>query len=82
MRLLSVAAVLCASVVFGNVNNTVDLGCNKYEGISAPNGIRRWLGIRYAAPPLGDLRFLPPEDPPCMYGVQKADQVRDDFCLR
>lgn len=26
-------------------------------------GVASWLGIRYAAPPVGRLRFMPPEDP-------------------
>ena len=65
-------------MVLGNEdgNATVDLGCNKYEGVSAPNNVTKWLGMRYAAPPLGELRFMPPEDAPCSEAVQVADQVR------
>lgn len=73
---LSFFLVLYSSVVYGIVNNTVDLGCNKYQGVSAPNDITKWLGLRYAAPPLDELRFLPPEDPPCNDAVQIVDQVR------
>lgn len=77
MRLALVLA-LYASVVLGdgNINTTVDLGCNKYEGVTTPKDITKWLGMRYAAPPVGDLRFMPPEDPPCSDAVQVADQVR------
>ena len=75
---LSLLLALYASVALGDEggNATVDLGCNKYEGISAPKNITKWLGMRYAAAPLGELRFMPPEDPPCSDAVQVADEVR------
>lgn len=44
-------------------NLNVDLGYTQYKGIRTPNGIDKWLGMRYAAPPLGDLRFRAPQDP-------------------
>ncbi|KAF4344104.1 alpha beta-hydrolase, partial [Fusarium beomiforme] len=42
----------------------VDVSYSKYKGTDNGNGVTQWLGIRYAAPPLGDLRFMPPQDPP------------------
>jgi len=44
-------------------STTVDLGYSKYEGISNNNGITRWSGIRYAAAPVGNLRFRAAQDP-------------------
>ncbi|CZT49185.1 related to cholinesterase precursor [Rhynchosporium secalis] len=41
----------------------VDLGYSKYQGSHVENGVTQWLGIRYAAPPVGDLRFRAPRDP-------------------
>jgi acetylcholinesterase len=41
----------------------VDLGYSKYEGITLSSGVNQYLGIRYAAPPLGDLRFRAPAEP-------------------
>ena len=42
----------------------VDLGYAKYRGQSFDeSGVSQWLGIRYAAPPLGNLRYAAPEDP-------------------
>lgn len=65
---------LCCLVVA--VDTAVDLTCNKYVGVATPNGITQWLGMRYAAPPVGNLRFMPPQDPPCNNTTQVADQVR------
>lgn len=38
---------------------------------TAPN-VRQWLGIPYAAPPVGDLRWLPPQLPGQRAGVLQA----------
>ncbi|KAK6199782.1 glycerol transporter [Pestalotiopsis sp. IQ-011] len=51
---------------------TVQVGCNQYAGVTSSSGITKWLGLRYAAPPVGDLRFSPPEDPICYSGTQTA----------
>ena len=42
----------------------VDLNYTQYQGAKLSNGITQWLGMRYAAPPLGQLRFKAPQDPP------------------
>ncbi|KAI9371926.1 Alpha/Beta hydrolase protein [Aspergillus egyptiacus] len=52
----------------------VDLGYAQYRGQALSNGIAQWLGIRYAAPPLGPLRFSAPRDPEELSGVQDASQ--------
>lgn len=54
---------------------TVDLGYAQYEGTALDIGVNQFLGIRYAAPPLGDLRFRAPEDPFFTGGVQQAKEV-------
>lgn len=53
----------------------VNLGYASYQGRSLPNGVSQWLGMRFAAPPVGDLRFAAPQDPPTQQGVQKANHV-------
>lgn len=53
----------------------VDLGYTKYEGRSLASGVSQWLGMRYAAPPVGELRFAAPQDPFSENGVQQANQV-------
>ncbi|KAL4927908.1 putative triacylglycerol lipase [Aspergillus undulatus] len=52
----------------------VDLGYAQYRGQAFSNGIAQWLGIRYAAPPLGSLRFSAPQDPEEVGGIQDASQ--------
>lgn len=44
------------------VTTTVDLGYAKYEGYTA-HGVNQWLGIAFAAPPLGNLRWRAPQAP-------------------
>jgi hypothetical protein len=60
------------------INTTVTTGCNVHAGVSLPNGISQWLGIRYAAAPVGDLRFAAPQDPPCNSSVQAATAVSEN----
>ena len=57
------------------VESQVDLSYGKFMGTPLSNGITQWLGIPFAAPPVGDLRFAPPIDPPKQSGVQQADKV-------
>lgn len=43
--------------------NVVDLGYAKYQGKALDGGVTEYLGLRYAAPPLGELRWRAPQDP-------------------
>ncbi|KAH0282788.1 triacylglycerol lipase [Aureobasidium namibiae CBS 147.97] len=62
MRSTLISGLLCASVV-GAVQPLVDVSYSKYQGVPLANGITEWLGMRYAAPPVGNLRFAAPVDP-------------------
>ena len=75
MRETLAALATCFGLTLA-VDPLVDLGYSKYEGAALPNGISQWLGIRFAAPPVGDLRFNAPADPPSNDTVQVADTVR------
>jgi hypothetical protein len=53
-------AVLLAPLVIGQTSPTVDLGYANYQGtVNTANNITNFLGIRYAAAPLGNPSLLP-----------------------
>ena len=52
----------------------------KVRGVNE-DGIRSWRGIPYAAAPVGDLRWRPPEEPDAWDGVRSATQY-GSACLQ
>ena len=55
-----VAKLVCASADSSSAANIVDTGYAKYRGnLSYPNTVA-YLGVPYAEPPVGDLRFRAP----------------------
>lgn len=69
-------ALLCLSLVSLALcrSPVVHLNYASYHGRST-SGISQWVGMRYAAAPVGDLRFEGPRDPPVVTGLQQATQV-------
>ena len=67
------------------VEPVVSLKYAGYRGVPLANGITQWLGIRYAAAPVGPLRFAPPQDPPPfdddILAIQAADKVSPSLDL-
>jgi Carboxylesterase family len=58
------------------LSSIVNLGYSKYEGTVLNAGVNQYLGMRYAAPPLGNNRWRAPQDPPRhQSGVHDATQV-------
>lgn len=53
----------------------VDLGYSIYRGIRLSAGIDQYVGMRFAAPPLGHLRFRAPRDPVQESSIQDAVTV-------
>lgn len=53
----------------------VNLGYATYEGMALTNGVDQFLGMRYAAPPLGEDRFRLAKDPKQEVGVIQAKEV-------
>ncbi|KAG8159694.1 hypothetical protein KVR01_010331 [Diaporthe batatas] len=51
---------------------TVSLDYATYQGVRLQAGVDQYLGMRYAAAPVGDLRFRGPKDPKTESGVQDA----------
>ena len=60
------------------VSPVVYLNYTTYRGIAFSNGITQWLGIRYAAPPVGDLRFREPQNPQPDYPMPETVTVDAD----
>lgn len=58
----------------------VDLGYSKFQGTALQNGVAQFLGIPYAAPPVGNLRFRAPRPPTPSKKVQFA-QEWSPLCL-
>ncbi|KAJ7104745.1 Alpha/Beta hydrolase protein [Mycena epipterygia] len=53
----------------------VKLGYATYQGVvDTSSNITTFLGIRYAAPPVGDLRFRAPQPPALIPGVQQTKE--------
>lgn len=75
-----------AMVLFFTLVNAVapvvDVSYSKYRGKDLGNGVTHWLGMRYAAPPLGDLRFMPPQDPVRSRQTKNANKVSNSITLR
>ncbi|KAJ7737696.1 Alpha/Beta hydrolase protein [Mycena metata] len=74
LRLPIFATVLLTfSLVQGQSSPIIDLGYAKYQGlVDTTTNITQFLGVRYAAAPLGDLRFRAPQPPVNVTGVQLA----------
>ncbi|KAE9402363.1 cephalosporin esterase [Gymnopus androsaceus JB14] len=54
--------------------SVVDVGYDQYQGVFDTNtNVTNFWGIRYAAPPTGELRFRAPQPPANVDGVQSAD---------
>ncbi|KAH7913419.1 Alpha/Beta hydrolase protein [Hygrophoropsis aurantiaca] len=57
------------------IEPVVDLGYTSYQGYTDVSAnITRWLGIRYAEPPVGKLRWKAPQPPPLVSGHQDGTQ--------
>ncbi|CAN8106481.1 unnamed protein product [Discula destructiva] len=76
LKLACVALLSSAVSLVCAVEATVDLDYSTYIGTaqSGGTGVTEWLGIRYAAPPVGSLRFMPPQDPPHVGTPQPANE--------
>ncbi|KAH6654742.1 acetylcholinesterase precursor [Truncatella angustata] len=73
LRTLIVAGL--ASLIHANSKDlTIDLGYETYTGVhNQLSGLNIWRGIRYAAAPIGDLRFRGPVEPEITGNSAQAD---------
>ncbi|KAJ7681346.1 Alpha/Beta hydrolase protein [Mycena rosella] len=74
-----VGVILIAAVVTpAHTSPIIDLGYAQYQGsVDASTNVTSFLGIRYAAAPIGDLRFRAPQAPPIVAGIQNATEEPD-----
>jgi para-nitrobenzyl esterase len=63
------------------INGTVKVESGVLAGTTLPSGIRVFKGIPYAAPPVGELRWRPPQPPAKWDGVRQADKFSDS-CMQ
>lgn len=61
----------CSSSWEGDDPLVVETEHGKVQGVTT-DGIRAWRGIPFAAPPVGDLRWAPPQEPDDWDGIRKA----------
>jgi para-nitrobenzyl esterase len=75
IRFAAVASLAAASAtLFAAPSDQVHLAGGVVEGTTGKSsGVRDYLGIPYAAPPVGDLRWKAPQPVSAWTGVQKAD---------
>lgn len=79
MNVLVFLVFYCIQAIVA-VDTLVDVGYSQYRGVVVGEGTSKWLGIRYAAPPLGPLRFAAPQKPSKTNETQDASKVRVWFC--
>jgi len=81
-RLIETCLLLIQPAVVGSA--IIDLNYTTYEGLRLSNGVNAFLGMRYAAPPLGNLRWRAPVEPERVTGrVVPASKVcREKLALK
>lgn len=71
---LAVTAALAAAVSTpAAIPDPVGTASGRVSGVTLPSGVRAFKGIPFAAPPLGELRWKPPQAPPRWDGVRRAE---------
>ena len=82
MRKAIAAAVVLAVAVPAFGGDRVKTANGTVEGLRTQSGIQAFLGIPFAAPPVGDLRWKPPQPVKNWTGVRSADAVRPALCMQ
>ncbi|KAJ7503355.1 alpha beta-hydrolase [Mycena galericulata] len=80
LRSICVALLLVVPLASAQTGPIIDLGYAQYQGlVDTATNITTFFGIRYAAAPLGDLRFRAPQPPATVEGVQLATS-ESNYC--
>ena len=72
MLVFTTIAVLSSALCVTAVSPIVTTQQGQYSGKALGNGVSQWLGMRYAAAPVGGLRFKAPQKPAKFTGVASA----------
>ena len=72
--LVSFAMIVCTLCATGAVAQIVATRAGEIRGVTS-SGITSFKGIAYAAPPIGPLRWRPPQPPLPWQGVRAADKT-------
>jgi para-nitrobenzyl esterase len=76
-----VIALLIAMVAFPAAAETVAIDSGLIQGKTLGSGVRAWLGVPFAAPPVRDLRWRAPQPAAKWDGVYHADRFAP-MCLQ
>lgn len=75
MACAAIALLLSANAVQAQISPTVKVAQGEARGKLTRNGVQKaFLGLPYAAPPVGDLRWKAPQTPAAWSGVRDATQ--------
>ncbi|WP_313801727.1 carboxylesterase/lipase family protein [Sphingobium sp.] len=74
LALLAVASAASAQVVESPAGNPVGTEAGLVAGKQLPSGVRAWLGVPFAAPPVRELRWRDPQPHAAWQGVWNADR--------
>src|SRR3954451_1382678 len=73
-RVLRVLGLVAATAILAVAADRVKIDTGTLEGNKAASGVRQFLGIPYAAPPTGDLRWKAPKTPAKWSGFRQATE--------
>lgn len=79
LAIILLYAALTHGAAVHRTSPTIQLDYATYQGVRLDAGVDQYLGMRFAAPPLGDLRFRAPQDPEKALTVQDASEVSSSF---
>lgn len=76
MKYLAIAgtATILATAGMASAQTTISIDSGKIEGVTLPSGVRAWLGVPFAAPPVRELRWRAPQAVTPWRGVYHADR--------